>query len=267
MTKQPLVSIIIPTHNRAHKLLRAARSALNQTHKEIEVIIVDDCSNDETPEMVGKLNHKRITYIQNKKNLGAPASRNKGLAAANGQYVNFLDDDDEIHPDKIKKQLQRFQNSKEKNLAVVTCDVEYKRSDIHAIKKNRLRGNIYKELLKAYCVYGTETMLIQKTAVKEIGGFDKELEANQEYDLQIRLAKKHTFDYVPEVLATKHETPGQISFNFNKKIHATKKLYHKHKQEYKKQNVYAYNLLRFTYLLTKYRIGKYLGKKVYTWLP
>ncbi|MFT4250444.1 MAG: glycosyltransferase family 2 protein [Candidatus Woesearchaeota archaeon] len=267
MAKQPLVSIIIPTYNRAELVTRAIQSALKQTHKNIEIIVIDDCSTDNTEQAIKQIKDKRVQYKKNKRNSGAPTSRNNGLAQAKGEYINFLDDDDEIHPKKIELQLKKFNTTKIDRLGVVTCDVEYKRADIQEIKKNRKKGNIYKQLLTSYCVYGTETMLIRTQAAKEINGFDTRLESNQEYDLAIQLAKKYSFDYIPKVLTTKYETTGQISFNFNKKINGTKTLYNKYKQEYKTNGVYMYNFLRFSYLLIKYRIGKYLGKNMYIKLP
>lgn len=267
MAQEPLVSIIIPTYNRSELVKRAIRSALAQTHRPIEVIVVDDRSTDDTKQVVTSFSDTRIKYLKNSKNLGGPATRNKGLEVSKGDYINFLDDDDTIHPRKIELQLQKFTTSNIPNLGVVTCDVKYQRSDIKRTKKNRLQGELYTQLLQAYCIYGTETMLIRTQAVKEISGFDTSLLSNQEYDLQLRLANKYSFDYVNKVLATKHETKGQISFNFDKKIQGTKTLYNKYKQEYKTHGVYLYNFFRFTYLLTKYRIGKYFGKQVYLWLP
>ena len=261
------VSVIIPTYNRPKNLHRAISSCVKQTYDNIEIIVVDDCSKVNNEKVVDKIGSNRVRFFRNEENKGAPYSRNKGLSEAKGNYIMFLDDDDIILPTKIEEQIDYFETSKDKNLGVVTCDVRYKRPDINEVKRNRKKGWLYKDLLKAYCVYGTETMLIKKEHLQSIGGFDTSLESNQEYDLQIRLSKSCTYSYVPKVLAEKHTSQRQISFNFDKKLNGTKYLWHKYKNEFKKEKVYTYNYFRFTYLLFKYRIGKYLGKRIYSWMP
>lgn len=259
-----LVSIIIPTHNRAKYITKAINSCLNQTHKNIEVIIVDDCSIDNTKEIIEKIKDKRIHHLENKSNLGAPESRNKGVREAKGKYLCFLDDDDFFYPEKIKKQLEKRLNSKVKNVGIITCDIKYKGRKTR-IGKNQNRGNLHKQLLKSYFVKGGITLFIDKNiCLKYL--WDSKLPCNQEYDLLIRMSKKYSFDYVPEVLCQANESENQIGKNFKGKIKGTKMLWKKHKKEFKKEKVYFYNLLRFSYLLFKYNVGKYFGKKIYRWL-
>ncbi|MFT4283121.1 MAG: glycosyltransferase family 2 protein [Candidatus Woesearchaeota archaeon] len=265
--KKPLVSIIIPTFNRSEFVLSAVKSALNQTYKNIEVIVVDDFSTDDTFKVISKLRSKKLKVFRNAKNSGGPFSRNKGLSLAKGEFINFLDDDDYLYPKKIELQVKKFLSSSKKDLGVVTCDVKYERLDLSEVKKNRKKGRIYKDLLKSYCVFATHSMLIKKVFLDDIGGFDLKLASNQEYDLAIKLSKYSDFDYVPKVLCEVKESKDQISFNFNKKIKGTKYLYEKYKNEYKKHGLFLFNYLRFSYLLFKYRIGKYLGKKVYLLFP
>jgi glycosyltransferase involved in cell wall biosynthesis len=264
---EPLVSIIIPTYNRPQYLQRAILSCLNQTYNNIEIIVVDDNSTAAYKKTIESFNDKRLKYYKNSENKGAPYSRNKGFKLSNGEYLTFLDDDDELSNDKIMLQVEKFKSSLVHNLGVVTCDVAYKRTDLNDVKKNRKQGAIYLDLLKRYCVYGTETMLIRREFFEKINGFDERLESNQEYDLCINLSKDCNFDYVSEVLTYKYESTDQISYNFNKKINGTKYLYKKHLSDFKKNKVYFYNLFRFGYLLFKYNIGKFLGMRFYKWLP
>lgn len=95
VTKSLLVSIIIPTRNRMHLLERSVRSCLNQTYKDIEVIIVDDFSTDNTPDVAKRLSNKdnRVIYIRNNIHQGLPASRNIGLSQAQGEFIFFSEDD------------------------------------------------------------------------------------------------------------------------------------------------------------------------------
>jgi glycosyltransferase involved in cell wall biosynthesis len=265
MNKEPLVSIIMPTFNRAKYILNAINSCINQTHKNIEVIVIDDCSTDKTEYVVKNIKDKRVKYYKNEKNSGAPESRNKGIKLSKGEYICFLDDDDIFYLTKIEKQLKKRKESKVKNVGIITCDIKYNRSDKKIIAKNKIKGNIHKQLLKSYFVKGTPTLFIDKECFEKTL-WDIKLPCNQEYDLLIRLSKNYSFDYVPEVLCQANESENQISFNFNKKIKGTKMLWKKHKKEFVKEKVYFYNALRFTYLLFKYNTGKYLGNKIYRWL-
>src|SRR5689334_8143428 len=101
----PLVSIIIPTYNRSTLLLRAINSALGQTHRNIEVIVIDDGSTDDTQRVLKSLTDTRINcYLT--RNQGASAARNYGLQRSKGEYITFLDSDDEYYPEKIERQLE-----------------------------------------------------------------------------------------------------------------------------------------------------------------
>ena len=134
---KPFVSIIIPTFNRSKYLKRAISSALNQTYEKIEIIIIDDNSDDETDSVVRDFKDERIKYYKNNKNKGPTFSRNKGIRLSKGEYITFLDDDDELLPRKIELQINKFKESEIKNLGVVTCDVYFKQRDINGIKTNR----------------------------------------------------------------------------------------------------------------------------------
>lgn len=254
----PLVSIIIPTFNRPDHLKRAIRSSLKQTHKNIEIIIIDDHSNYDLTSIIESFHDDRIRLFRNETNQGSVYSRNRGLSNCKGDYVNFLDDDDEILPDKIERQLIKFNQSEITNLGVITCDMEYKRRDINQVKQNHLKGTIYKKLLALYCIYGIHSMLIKR---KYCPKFDPYLSSNQEYDLAIRVAKVCAFDFVPKVLAITHESENQISFNYTKKKKGTIYLFEKYKSEFLRFGItfYIYNWFRFRYLLFRYFVTLKLG--------
>jgi len=256
----PLVSIIIPTYNRPKYLQRAIHSVLNQSYRNIEVIIIDDNSMTNLLPTIKAFKDNRIRYYRNKENKGPTFSRNKGIILSKGSYINFLDDDDELLPKKIEIQLNKFQTSRIKNLGVVVCDIEYKRVDISGIKRNHIRGNILKNLFKSYCIYGTCSMLIKTEFIVK---FDINLSSNQEYDLALRLAKRCNFDFVPKCLAIQHTSDNQISYNYIKKINGTKSLFQKYRREFLNFgiNSYIYNWFRFKFLLLKYYYYLQLGQK------
>ena len=254
----PLVSIIIPTYNRPEYLQRAVQSSLKQTYKNIEVIIIDDHSGYDVSRVIDGFQDNRLKLYRNETNQGSVISRNRGFGRSSGSYINFLDDDDELIPEKIELQLKKFNDSEIQEIGVVTCDMEYRRQDINEVKKNHFKGNIYKKLLGQYCIYGIHSMLIKREFCVQ---FDPNLSSNQEYDLAIRVAKNANFDYVPKVLAITHESEGQISFNYTKKKRGTLYLFKKYKSEFLKFGLsfYLYNWFRFRYLLFRYFVTLRVG--------
>lgn len=264
MKSSPLISVIIPTFNRPDLLKRAVQSVIHQSYKNIEIIIVDDNSEVDLQE-IGDLD-SRIQLLRNERNRGANYSRNKGTEMAKGEFFNFLDDDDELYPEKLEKQLRLFRNNQDPSLAVVACDIIDDRNNLNITLKNRKSGYIYRDLLKSYCVYLTTSLLIKAQCFREIQGFDETLVANHEYDLCIRLAEKHTFDFIPEVLCINHASENQINSNFRKKLIGSRQMYLKHKKAFREEGVLGYNRLRFSYLTLKNIFGMVMGPRVYFWV-
>src|SRR6056297_3803158 len=105
------VSIIIPTYNRKKLLKNAIQSVLKQTYKNLEIVIVDDGSSDGTQNLIDNINNNKIKYIRNEKSVGGSQARNIGINNSTGKYITFLDDDDEYLPEKIEKQVLKFNNN------------------------------------------------------------------------------------------------------------------------------------------------------------
>lgn len=119
-----MVSCIIPTYKRSDTLIRAVKSVINQSYKNLEIIIVDDNEpNDEysliVQERLKAISDERIRYIQQKKHINGAAARNVGINAARGEFIAFLDDDDEWLPSKIEKQINKLMSNQEYN--GITC--------------------------------------------------------------------------------------------------------------------------------------------------
>jgi glycosyltransferase involved in cell wall biosynthesis len=201
----PLVSVIIPTYNRASILNETIQSVLQQTYRELEVIIIDDGSTDNTRQIAEQFSDKRIFYLY-KENRGLASARNEGIQKAKGEYIAFIDSDDKWLPAKIEKQLGVFKNSKF-NPGVVYCGIGYIDEKSEEIKEEKMpayKGNIFLYLLGARrnVVLGAgSTVLVKKECFKECGLLDENLPYRIDLELLIRIAKKFTFDYVPESLA------------------------------------------------------------------
>ncbi|MFU8812750.1 MAG: glycosyltransferase family 2 protein, partial [Balneolaceae bacterium] len=209
-----------------------------------------------------------VTFLKNEENHGACYSRNRGLSSANGEYINFLDDDDELYPEKIKLQVKKFQDSDNTNLGMVTAHAHDIRSGKKILKKNDVSGNIYSRILYSYILSGTETMLFKTSHIREIGGFDENLQSNQEYDVLIRFCEKYEVDYVDKVLSKEHRSENQISLNFGKKMHGAKFLFKKHSDRYKSFGFLFWlkMQLKLKILVIRFWIGKYFGENVYRML-
>ena len=111
LREENMVSIIMPSYNTASYIKESIQSVLNQTYTNWELIIVDDCSTDETEEVLATITDSRIKYFKNKENSGAAISRNKALREARGQWIAFLDSDDLWLPNKLEKQINFMKNN------------------------------------------------------------------------------------------------------------------------------------------------------------
>lgn len=266
MPDKPLVSVVIPTYNRPDQLHRAISSVLSQKGVELDIIIVDDASEiDLSGELAG---HPQVTYLRNKKNMGGGFTRNRGIDAARGDFISFLDDDDEFYDGKLQKQVHKFAESNLDSLGIVTCHVRDLRSGNEVIVKNNYKGDIYHKSLERYTAKMTPSFLFKTEAVKNIGGFDTTLPSNQEYDLIIRLSKNYRIDFVDEILAQANRSAGQIHTNFEKKREGALQLFRKFDNEYRRMGWFFYTKMRIKLLLLLFRfwVGKHFGEKAYRML-
>lgn len=219
MTKNPIISVIIPTYNRANLIDQAIQSVLNQTYQNFEVIIVDDGSTDYTKEVIRKFQErdKRVKYIRHEKNRGGSAARNTGIKAAKGEYIAFLDSDDEWLPEKINLQIAVFKKGSD-NLGVVYCDVMIKNNDEKIVNSHyffpQCRGYIYDFMLKRCALVPCSVLIVKKECFQQIGLFNEQFFACQDNDICIRLAKYYEFDFIPKPLVIFHVHKGlRISNN------------------------------------------------------
>lgn len=220
----PLVSVIVPTYNRASLLKRSIGSILKQTFKNFEVIVVDDGSMDNTEDTIKKFDNPKIRYIKNKKNVGANATRNIGIEASRGRYIAFQDSDDEWLPEKLEKQIKIFEKVSSK-VGVVYVGRWWikngKRIYIPLKRVKQKEGNIHKELYKGSFIT-TSAILVKKECFKKSGMFDENLPRFQDWDLVLRLSSHYEFKFIGEPLLLSYYTPNSISTNSDVLIRAFK---------------------------------------------
>lgn len=199
-SEKPLVSVIIPTYNRANLIGRAIQSALNQTYRNIEIIVVDDASNDNTEEIVTKFHNINVVYIRHNCNKGGGAARNTGIKASNGQFIAFLDDDDEWLNDKLEKQVKTIMTLSSE-WGGIYCGFyrisENKSKKIEVFKKGDLRTEVLREKLD---IGSSSTLLFIRKIILEIGLFDETFERNQDFELLIRFFRKYKLFSLKEPL-------------------------------------------------------------------
>lgn len=209
----PTISVVLPTHNRANTLRRAIDSVLSQTFEDLELIVIDDASDDHTKQVVDGLTDPRLRYLHHHVNRGAPAARNTGIDAARGTYVAFQDSDDFWQPDKLAKQMAVVESADGTD-EIIYCGMLRREGDVDRYIPDRavaLRdGDILRQLLFANFV-GTPTLVVRCSLLRGIGGFNVELGRYQDWDLAIRLAEIARFRLVDEPLVIAHDTPGNIS--------------------------------------------------------
>jgi len=190
-----IVSVIIPSYNSGKFLSTAIDSALNQTFKALEVIVVDDGSTDNTVQ-VAESYGDRVTLHQ-QKNAGAAEARNNGAKIANGKWLAFLDADDIWEPIKIETQLSQCGDYVWSH----TDSVFIGSGQDGSVRTSELAphhsGNVLPELVVTNTV-GTSTVMVQKEAFFEVSGFDKSLRALQDWDLWLKLAAQHALGYIDE---------------------------------------------------------------------
>jgi glycosyltransferase involved in cell wall biosynthesis len=233
-----IVSVILPTYNRAGYIKDAIESALNQTYRNIELLIIDDGSTDNTQAVIEPyLKDNRIRYIK-QENCGAAAARNKGLELSKGKYVAFIDSDDIWEKDKLEIQLEVMNSLPD--VAIVFSDFSAKRQD-GLIEKSHIRtyftvmdtyelsyddvfshsntlnnsekvywGNIYKTMIFGNIIL-TSTTLFRQEVFNTEGSFDTKYKTLEDYDLFLKLTKRFIAAFVDKPLICYRYSENQLS--------------------------------------------------------
>jgi glycosyltransferase involved in cell wall biosynthesis len=188
MAKHPLVSVIIPCYNAAQYVGEAVTSALNQTYSNVEVIVVDDGSSDQSIEVIQSFGDR--IRLERTKHQGACAARNRGLQLSQGEFIQFLDADDVLLPEKIERQIPILQSDQ---ADLVFCNGYLFGDDRpqRPIKKLLALPSPVGQDPFLYCLrhgFGTEGPLHKRRFLEKVGGFREELPGAQEFDLHIRLS-------------------------------------------------------------------------------
>jgi glycosyltransferase involved in cell wall biosynthesis len=245
---EPLVSILIPTYNHAQFLKDAINSVLEQTYKNVEIIVINNYSEDNTIEVVNIFQNKRIHLINFKNNGVIAASRNIGLKNANGDFIAFLDSDDIWKPSKLEKQLKIFYDRPEVLLIGTNLET-FPKGRKNALKLGSDYQVSYKNLLKNNCFINS-SVLIRKQVVSEIGFLDEDerLRTVEDYDYWLKILKfKDNSGYVLKEDLIKYRMHSSnlsgsgFNFDFYKSFEKQKIILEKHLE---KNPDYVCNLIK-----------------------
>lgn len=213
----PLVSVIIPLYNCEEFAAEAIESVLAQTYQNFEIIVINDGSTDRSADAV-KRYLDRIVYRE-QKNSGSAVARNEGIKLAKGELIAFLDADDLWLPDRLESQVPHFETHPETGLAHADrilfdseTNEEFPDDNDAALKAKT--GNILPELFQ-YNFIATQTVMIRRECFEDVGLFDPEFRAAQDYNMWLRICKKYAVHYMPKVVARYRIHEGQISWRFD----------------------------------------------------
>lgn len=234
----PHISVILPTYNRAHKIKKAIESVLSQTYSDIELIIADDASTDDTKDVVKSVSDDRLHYYLCPENKGAAAARNFGIkkASPSSEWIAFEDSDDLWHPDKLEKELLSLPTVPEAEFCYhkIRYDMGGGYSAIlpdERIPLEKKSGDIFAELLHENLV-DCPSMLIKKTLLERTGLFDETLPALEDYDLAIRLGKNSKAAFTNEVLLESAYSTTGVSGSPKNYLIASCLILSKYKKDY-----------------------------------
>ncbi len=241
------ISVVIPTYNRSGSIVKAVESVLNQTYPVAEVIIADDCSQDDTAEVLRQIQDERLRYCRLPENRGAGGARNFGVEKAQFDLIAFHDSDDLWFHDKIEKQIAYWERHPDCGLVYCAYEMRLAYGIRHVVPdmekqdspearkvmdgRSVLEGRILKPLLVRNTV-GAPTVLMRKAVFEEVGGFDESMRSLEDWDFIIKVSKEHEIGFVPEVLLKAASSEGGVSSNLGAYYQSLCYMLRKHRAEY-----------------------------------
>jgi glycosyltransferase involved in cell wall biosynthesis len=186
--QKPLVSVIIPVFNRAKVINKTLDSIKSQIYRPIEVLVIDDGSSDQSVSIVENFRDqnpdKELTFqIYCQKNAGAPSARNHGIRMSEGKYLQFLDSDDTLEPEKISSQVESLENN---DADIAVCDFRYDYGEFSENRTVKNQGNLYEKLVSGWSIY-TSSPLIRAGIIKNHIRWNEKLRRQQDMDFLFKV--------------------------------------------------------------------------------
>jgi GT2 family glycosyltransferase len=195
----PIISVVIPTYNAERTILNTVESVQKQTFSDIEILLINDGSTDQTLDLIQHISDQRLK-IFSYENAGLPVTRNRGVSHAAGEFISFIDADDLWTPDKLELQLLALQQHPEAGVAYswTSYFIDGQETSIFPYDSISLNGNVYSKILVNNFVASGSNILVRRKVVESLGGFEPTLRACEDWDFYIRLAAKWDFVVVPK---------------------------------------------------------------------
>ena len=217
--EEPLVSVVLPTYNRAHTLPRAIGSVLNQSYRNLELLVIDDGSKDNTVEVMAAITDPRVRYVRLPKNGGASHARNAGMAEAAGTYIAFQDSDDEWLAEKLEKQVAAALATGEAAVTVfhpkiVVGKDEHARYGPHRVccmPAIPAHDRDFIRLIHESNLISPQALLISREAYARVGDFDEDLVNNEDWMFGIQLFYATKVVFIEEPLVINYLQSDSIS--------------------------------------------------------
>jgi len=228
----PKVSVICTCYNHEKFVVEALNSIISQTYSNIQIIVVDDCSTDNSQHVISSWlqNYPDIKFIKNALNLGCTKSFNNAINYAEGDYLIDFAADDILLDNCIEEQLKAFRESTFKNLAIVYGNINLIDENKNLISiyydnsQNPESGDIYKMVIGRTTKICSVASMVKKSVFDTMGGYDENL-IYEDLDLWVRISRNYNFQYIPKILAQKRELPNSLSSNFFTKGELSKQIH------------------------------------------
>lgn len=254
----PLVTVYMPTHNRQDLLKRAVDSVLAQTYQPIQLIVVDDGSQDDTPGYLQQMQDAgKLTFLRNETPMGACYARNRALKAANGEFITGMDDDDALKPGRVARLVECFMSG---NYACVTSSI-VEQTQHGRIGRPHDTGVTTLSQLLHHNRLGNQ-ILTKTSYLREVEGFDEQMPAFQDYDTWVRLLERFGPAYkLPDldyIWYTDHESE-RITKLPEKRLRALQRFEQKHQQLMSASHKKSMRLMRYKLSGERFGLGAMLS--------
>lgn len=209
----PSISVIIAAYNAQDTIVETITSVLNQTFRDLEIIVIDDGSKDCTCDRVRSIKDERVKLFSCK-NGGVAKARNRGIERATGEYISFLDHDDLWTKEKLADQIAALERSPDAGVAYSwTMHLFGDEDPIRFVPLKQVyhQGNVYEQLLLTNFINSASNILVRREAVESVGGFDPIPVSNEDWDYYLRLAAKWQFVLVPQYQILYRQTANSMS--------------------------------------------------------
>lgn len=208
------ISVIIPTYNRANLIERSVRSVLDQTYDNLEVIVVDDGSIDDTQEVIGRIEDPRLLYKRLPSNQGVSNARNVGVSIATASLIAFQDSDDRWRKNKLEKQLEYWQAHPEYSMIYSSYFYHTKEGESYLVPSENMQGELEGDIFTSLLIrntIGAPTILMRKECFLQCGGFDLSYKSLEDWEFVLRFAGKNQIGFIEEPLVDAYLSKGSVS--------------------------------------------------------